>query len=56
MDGPKAHNIEDGPSGCDYLASPEELQAIDAAIAEIDRGELATEAEIAAVFNKFRQD
>jgi hypothetical protein len=37
-----------------YLASREELQIIDAAMASIDGGEVASEAEIKAAFAKFR--
>ena len=38
----------------EYVATPEELQAIDAAIASIDAGETVSAAEIKAVFAKFR--
>jgi predicted transcriptional regulator len=38
-----------------YLATREELRVIDAAMAAIDAGEVATDAEIKAVFAKFRQ-
>jgi hypothetical protein len=41
--------------GDEYVATPEELQAIDAAIASIDAGETVSAAEIKAVFAKFRQ-
>jgi predicted transcriptional regulator len=37
-----------------YYATPEELQAIDEGIAELDRGEVASEAEVRAAFAKFR--
>jgi hypothetical protein len=37
-----------------YSAAPEELAAIDQAIAELDRGEAASEAEIEAALAKFR--
>jgi hypothetical protein len=40
--------------GRDYIATREELRTIDAAIASIDRGEVATDAEIKAAFAKFR--
>jgi hypothetical protein len=49
-----ANQIESELQGRDYLATREELRIIDAAIASIDRGEVATEAEIAAAFAKFR--
>jgi hypothetical protein len=39
----------------EYVATPEELQVIDAAIAAIDSGELATDDEIEAAFAKFRR-
>ena len=37
-----------------YWATPDELAAIDEAIAELDRGEVASEAEVRAAFAKFR--
>lgn len=37
-----------------YQATQEELRIIDSAIASIDAGEAATDAEIKAVFAKFR--
>jgi hypothetical protein len=39
----------------DYVATHEELQIIDAAMASIDAGESASAAEIKAVFAKFRR-
>jgi len=41
-----------GPSP--YLASPEELAAIDEALAQVARGERATDAEVEAAFARFR--
>jgi len=38
----------------DYVATREELRAIDAAIASIDAGETASEREVEAAFGKFR--
>ncbi len=38
----------------EYLATEEELRIIDEAIASLDAGEIATEAEIKAAFAKFR--
>jgi hypothetical protein len=38
----------------EYVASREELQIIDAAIASIDAGEVASDLEIKAAFAKFR--
>lgn len=49
-----ANEIESELQGNDYLATQEELRIVDAAIAAIDAGEVATDAEIKAVFAKFR--
>jgi hypothetical protein len=49
-----AKQIESELQGRDYLATREELQVIDAAMASIDRGEAATDLEIKAAFTKFR--
>jgi hypothetical protein len=49
-----ANQIESELQGRDYLATREELRIIDAAMASIDGGEVATEAEIKAAFSKFR--
>jgi hypothetical protein len=38
----------------DYVATSEELRAIDAAMASIDTGQVATDAEIRAALAKFR--
>jgi hypothetical protein len=48
-----ANQIERELQGRDYLATREELQIIDAAIASIDGGEVATDVEIKAAFAKF---
>jgi hypothetical protein len=37
-----------------YHATPEELQAIDEALAAVARGEIATDDEVEAVFAKYR--
>jgi predicted transcriptional regulator len=37
-----------------YRATPEELKAIDEAIAEVERGEIASDEEVEAVFAKYR--
>ena len=37
----------------EYVATPEELQFIDAAMAAIDSGEFATDDEVEAAFAKF---
>jgi predicted transcriptional regulator len=50
-----ASEIENELLGGEYLATQEELRSIDAALASIDRGELATDAEVAEVFAKFRR-
>jgi hypothetical protein len=39
----------------EYLAACEELQIIDAAMASIDAGETASDAEIKAAFARFRR-
>jgi hypothetical protein len=49
-----ANQIESELQSRDYHATQEELQIIDAAMASIDGGEVATEAEIKAAFAKFR--
>jgi hypothetical protein len=38
----------------EYSASDEELQAIDEAIAQLDRGEVGSEAEVKSAYAKFR--
>jgi hypothetical protein len=48
-----ARDIEARRTGV-YCATAEELQAIDEAIAELDRGEVASEADVRAAFAKFR--
>ena len=47
------NQIESELQGNEYLASQEELQIIDAAIASIDGGDFATDAEVRAAFAKF---
>jgi hypothetical protein len=49
-----ANQIESELQGKDYQATREELRIIDSAMASIDAGESATDAEIKAVFAKFR--
>jgi len=51
-----ADEIESELQGHEYHATTEELEAIDAAIAEIDRGEVATGAEVEAAYAKFRRE
>jgi len=48
------NQIENELQSRDYVATQEELRIIDAAMASIDAGEVATDAEIKAVFAKFR--
>lgn len=50
-----ANQIENELQGQDYQATQEELRIIDAAMASIDLGETASDAEIKTVFAKFRQ-
>jgi len=50
-----ANQIENELQGQDYPATQEELQIIDAAMASIDAGETATDAEIQAAFARFRR-
>ena len=49
-----ANQIECELQAKDYQATQEELKIIDSAIASIDAGQSATDAEIKAVFAKFR--
>ena len=39
----------------DYVATQEELKVLDAAVASIDAGEAATEAEVRTAFAKFHR-
>jgi hypothetical protein len=48
-----ARDIEAWRSG-EYHATDDELRAIDEAIAELDRGEVASKAQVEAAFAKFR--
>ena len=47
--------IEGERQAGDYQATPEELAAIDEALEQIARGEVATEAEVEAAFRTFRR-
>ena len=49
-----ANQIESELQAKDYQATQEELRIIDSAMTSIDAGESATDAEIKAVFAKFR--
>ncbi|MDP1868946.1 hypothetical protein [Bradyrhizobium sp.] len=49
-----ANQIESELKSRVYIATQDELRVIDAAVASIDRGEIATDAEIKAAFAKFR--
>jgi hypothetical protein len=48
-----ANQIESELQG-NYVATREELQIVDAAMASIDAGETASEREVEAAFEKFR--
>jgi hypothetical protein len=48
------NQIESELQGHEYVATPEELQIIDAAMASIDAGEAASDREVEAAFAKFR--
>ncbi|MDE2380152.1 MAG: hypothetical protein KGM94_23035 [Bradyrhizobium sp.] len=50
-----AAEIESELRGGEYPATAEELRIIDAAIASVDLGEVATDADVAAAFAKFRR-
>ena len=50
-----ANQIEHELQGTDYHATQKELRIIDAAMASIDAGEIATDDEIKTAFAKFRQ-
>jgi hypothetical protein len=50
-----ANQIESELQGGDYIATREELEIIDAAMASIDAGESASPAEIKALFAKYRR-
>jgi hypothetical protein len=50
-----ASEIENELSGGEYDATQEELRIIDAAMASVDLGEIATESEIKTAFAKFRR-
>lgn len=49
-----ANQIESELQGNDYLATREELQIIDEAMASLDRGEAASDREVEAAFARFR--
>jgi hypothetical protein len=51
-----ANQIESELQGDDYVATQEELRIIDAAMASIDGGDFATDAEVRAAFAKFRSE
>lgn len=50
-----ASEIENELSGGEYFATQEALKIIDATMAAIDRGEIATQVEINAALAKFRR-
>lgn len=47
---------QDEPEAGEYYATADELRAIDTAFSSIDRGEVAIESEIKAVFARFLRD
>ncbi|TMJ47999.1 MAG: hypothetical protein E6G85_26100 [Alphaproteobacteria bacterium] len=49
-----AKQIESELQANEYVATREELQNIDAALASIDGGDFASDAEVEAAFAKFR--
>lgn len=49
-----ADQIESELTSGDYVASREELEMVDVALAAIDRGEIASEAEVEAAFARFQ--
>ncbi len=49
-----ASQIESELHGSEYIATQEELRIIDAAIASIDDGQVASDQEVEAAFAKFR--
>jgi hypothetical protein len=49
-----SNHTENGLPGGAFIATAEELLAVDAAMTAIDAGEIATDAEVKAAFAKFR--
>jgi predicted transcriptional regulator len=50
-----ARDIEQGLNGGDYQPTEAELAGIDRGLRDADQGRFATEAEVEAVFAKFRR-
>jgi predicted transcriptional regulator len=50
-----ARDIEQGLNGGDYQPTDAELAGIDRGLRDADQGRFATEAEVEAVFAKFRR-
>jgi hypothetical protein len=50
----RAEIIADAKSDVPYLLDDEELADIEAALEEVDRGEIASEAEVQAIFARYR--
>lgn len=50
-----ARDIEEGLKGGDYQPTDAELAGIDRGLREADQGHYATDAEVEAVFAKFRR-
>ena len=51
-----ASQIESELRDNEYMATPDELQVIDDAMASLDAGEFAADSEVAAAFAKFRKE
>jgi hypothetical protein len=51
-----AVQIESELQGNEYIATRDELQVIDDAMASLDAGEFAADPEVAAAFAKFRKE
>jgi hypothetical protein len=49
-----SNQAENELQGSEYVATAVELRAIDTAMAAIDAGEIATDADVKAAFAKFR--
>ncbi len=50
-----ANQIERELRNSEYMATADELRIVDAAMASLDAGEIATDSEVAAAFARFRK-
>ena len=50
-----ANQIERELRNSEYMATADELRIVDAAMASLDAGEIATNSEVAAAFARFRK-